>query len=107
MLSPVILEYFQRIFESLTPVFRRLHPISVVNHLHSASLDRVESKNTLKKEKSLDLQEKLVENENVRVFEKSISSYTQASLHLPKVHVVILQGSNAPLFVKTLKVLLG
>ena len=38
-----------------------LHPVSVINHLHSAALDRVEAKNTLKKEKSLDLQEKLVD----------------------------------------------
>jgi len=54
---------FQRIFEALTPTFQTQHPVSVVNHLHSGSLDRVESKNTLKKEKSLDLQEKLVINQ--------------------------------------------
>ncbi|XP_040563283.1 bridge-like lipid transfer protein family member 1 [Lepeophtheirus salmonis] len=96
-LSPVILEYSQKIFESLNPVFQRLHPASVINRLHSSSLDRVESKNTLKKDQSLDLHEKLVENPSsgtcVRVFEKSISSYTQASINLPKIYVMILQAS--------------
>ena len=47
-------------FESLVSTFEALHPISVVNHLHSQSVDRVESRNTLKKEKSLDLQVGLV-----------------------------------------------
>ena len=57
VITPVVLESAQRMFDSLTPTFQRLHPNSVVNHLHSQSLDRVESKNTLmKKEKSLDLQ---------------------------------------------------
>lgn len=60
IMSPVFLESIQRTFEALTPTFQTQHPISVVNHLHSGSLDRVESRNTLKKEKSLDLQEKLV-----------------------------------------------
>ena len=60
ILSPVFLESIQRIFDALTPTFSTQHPVSVVNHLHSGSLDRVESKNTLKKEKSLDLQDKLV-----------------------------------------------
>lgn len=61
VLCPMVLESIQRMFEALTPTFQRLHPVSVINHLHSAALDRVEAKNTLKKEKSLDLQEKLVD----------------------------------------------
>merc|ERR1712020_518771 len=116
-------------FEALTPAFQTIHPLSVINHLHSAALSRVESKNTLKKEKSLELQDKLVvdttgrdggrmhglmakggimgrklrssskessgsaPSEMLRTFEKSISSYTQASLHLPKVNLMILQAS--------------
>ena len=99
-------------FESLTPTFQTLHPIGVVNHLHSQSLDRVESKNTLmKKEKSLDLQEKLLEtikepikekhhkkkseaeSEMLRTFEKSVSSFVQASLHLPRINFLCLQAS--------------
>ena len=111
MISPIVLESVQRIFESLTPTFQNLHPIGVVNHLHSQSLDRVESKNTLmKKEKSLDLQEKLLdtikepivkgknkkseaESEVLRTFEKSVSSYVQASLHLPRINFLSLQAS--------------
>ena len=61
VLCPMVLESIQRMFEALTPTFQLLHPVSVINHLHSAALDRVEAKNTLKKEKSLDLQEKLVD----------------------------------------------
>ena len=127
VLSPVVLESCQRMFESLTPLFQTLHPLSVINHLHSAALDRVESKNSLKKEKSLELQDKLVvdttgrdggrihgltrglmgrklrgstkENlgnaptEMVRTFEKSISSCVEASLHLPKVNLMVLQAA--------------
>ena len=106
------MESVQRMFESLTPTFQSLHPIGVVNHLHSQSLDRVESKNTLmKKEKSLDLQEKLLEtikepikekhhkkkseaeSEMLRTFEKSVSSFVQASLHLPRINFLCLQAS--------------
>ena len=54
--SPIMLESLQRFVESLTPTFELLHPLAVINHLHASSLDRVEEKNTLKKEKSLDLQ---------------------------------------------------
>ena len=112
VISPVVLESVQRMFESLTPTFQSLHPIGVVNHLHSQSLDRVESKNTLmKKEKSLDLQEKLLEtikepikekhhkkkseaeSEMLRTFEKSVSSFVQASLHLPRINFLCLQAS--------------
>ena len=67
--------------------------------------------NTLKKEKSLDLQEKLIYTkeqlsnkksssignngtpEMIATVEKSISSYVQASLQLPKVNLMILQAS--------------
>merc|ERR1711953_497139 len=62
VITPVVLESVQRMFDSLTPPFQSLHPVSVVNHLHSQSLDRVENKNSLmKKEKSLDMQEKFLE----------------------------------------------
>ena len=127
VLSPIVLESFQRIFEAITPALQTIHPLSVINHLHSDALGRVESKNTLKKEKSLELQDKLVvdttgrdggrahglarglmgrrlrstakdttgsaPSEMLRTFEKSISSYVQASLHLPKVNLMVLQAS--------------
>ena len=112
VITPVVLESVQRMFESLTPTFQSLHPVSVVNHLHSQSLDRVENKNTLmKKEKSLDMQEKFLEtkepinkskkqkdlsspsSEMLRTLEKSISSYVQASLHLPQINFMSLQAS--------------
>ena len=57
---PIVLESLEKTLNSLVKTFQGLHPISVVNHLHAQSVDRVESRNTLKKEKSLDLQEKLI-----------------------------------------------
>ena len=111
---PIVLESLEKQLASLCRTFESLHPISVVNHLHAQSVDRVESKNTLKKEKSLDLQEKLVvdlprdgnkgfsgkgqeqqqpEPESMRTFEKSISSYVQASLNIPKINIMVLQAS--------------
>ena len=48
VLSPIVLESFQRIFEAITPALQTIHPLSVINHLHSDALGRVESKNTLK-----------------------------------------------------------
>ena len=66
----------------------------------------MEEKNTLKKEKSLDLQDKVVTNEEAknksqgppfqtisRTFEKSVSSSIQGSLHLPNINVMVLQAS--------------
>ena len=105
---PIMLESVEKMADSLVTTFQGIHPISVVNHLHAQSVDRVESRNTLKKEKSLDLQEKLViepapknskdksaalQPDMYRTFEKSISSYVQASLNLPKVNVMVLQAS--------------
>ena len=113
VITPVVLESVQRMFDSITPTFQHLHPSSVVNHLHSQSLDRVEAKNTLmKKEKSLDLQEKFLDtskefaknksskkdisspsSDMLRTFEKSVSSYVQASVHLPRINFLSLQAS--------------
>ena len=116
---PIVLESLEKTLNSLVKTFQSLHPISVVNHLHAQSVDRVESRNTLKKEKSLDLQEKLIieagnnnstgnkattkdkdqnnqlssSDSTLRTFEKSISSYVQACLNLPKINVMVLQAS--------------
>jgi hypothetical protein len=100
--SPIMLESLQRYIEALAPTLELLHPLTVINHLHWASLDRVEEKNSLKKEKSLDLQDKVVSTDSKaglpyqsisRTFEKSVSSSMQGSLYLPKVNVMILQAS--------------
>ena len=106
--SPIMLESLQRCVESLTPTFQLLHPLAVINHLHAASLDRVEEKNTLKKEKSLDLQDKIISSDikitdknklNLpfqsvsRTFEKSVASSVQGSLILPKINIMVLQAS--------------
>jgi hypothetical protein len=107
---PILLESLEKTFNALEKSFQSLHPISVLNHLHAQSVDRVESKNTLKKEKSLDIQDKLIvehkepksksksskELENTdmfRTFEKSISSYVQASLTVPRINVMFVQAS--------------
>ena len=100
--SPIMLESLQRYIEALAPTLEIIHPLSVINHLHFASLDRVEEKNSLKKEKSLDLQDKVVSSDSKpslpyqsisRTFEKSVSSSVQGSLVLPKINVMVLQAS--------------
>ena len=110
--SPILLESLQRYIEAITPTVELLHPLTVINHLHFSSLDRVEEKNTLKKEKSLDLQDKILTTDSLtsekkikknqggqplqsvtRTFEKSVSSSIQGSLFLPKINIMILQAS--------------
>ncbi len=112
---PILLQSLEKTLDSLASTFKSLHPVDVINHLHTQSVDLVESRNTLKKERSLDLQEKLViepgdvaapknkrgeknqdslpPSDMFRTFEKSISSYMQASINLPKVNVMVLQAS--------------
>ena len=81
---PIVLESLEKTLDSLVKTFQGLHPISVVNHLHSQSVDRVESRNTLKKEKSLDLQEKLiVEARDSKVKEKDSAAAAAAASSLP------------------------
>ena len=109
--SPILLESLQRYIEAITPTMELLHPLTVINHLHFSSLDRVEEKYTLKKEKSLDLQDKILTSDSLasekkmkknqgqpvqsvtRTFEKSVSSSVQGSLFLPKINIMILQAS--------------
>ena len=109
--SPILLESLQRYIEAITPTVELLHPLTVINHLHFSSLDRVEEKNTLKKEKSLDLQDKILTTDSLtsekkvkkpqgqplqsvtRTFEKSVSSSIQGSLFLPKINIMVLQAS--------------
>ena len=109
--SPILLESLQRYIEAITPTVELLHPLTVINHLQFSSLDRVEEKNTLKKEKSLDLQDKILTTDSLtsekkvkksqgpplqsvtRTFEKSVSSSIQGSLFLPKINIMILQAS--------------
>ena len=82
-----------------------MHPLTVINHLHATSLERVEENNTLKKEKSLDLQDKVIASDirtketqrNIpyqsvsRTFEKSIASSIQGSMMMPKINLLMLQ----------------
>ncbi len=111
ILCPIMLQSLESLLSSLASTFKALHPVDVVNHLHTRSVDRVESRNTLKKEKSLDLQEKLIveprdvkgkskskdkdalASDMFRTFEKSTSSYAQASVTLPKINLMVLQAS--------------
>lgn len=94
-----------RFVDSLTPTFTHLHPLSVLNHLHSNCISRVEAANILKRDKYLSQMqgggskrstvERLKPNVNKdaqpdlqqpnRIYEEFIASQTQGTIILPKV----------------------
>jgi len=53
MVSPMLLEALERFVEAVIPAIERLHPLTIINHLHSQCISRVEKANLLKKEKSI------------------------------------------------------
>lgn len=94
-----------RFIDSLTPTFINLHPLTVLNHLHSNCISRVEAANILKRDKYLSQMqgggskrstvERLKPNVNKdalpelqqpnRVYEEFIASQVQGTVILPKV----------------------
>ncbi|KAK3599977.1 hypothetical protein CHS0354_012630 [Potamilus streckersoni] len=52
LLTPLLLESFQRFAESVTPALSKLHPSSIIDGLHSRCLDRLKSQNRLMKAQS-------------------------------------------------------
>lgn len=96
---------FYRFVDSLIPTFSNLHPLTVLNHLHSSCISRVEAANILKRDKYLsqmqgggskrstvervktnitkDAQPDLQQPN--RVYEEFIASQVQGTVILPKV----------------------
>ncbi|KAK9751645.1 hypothetical protein QE152_g4782 [Popillia japonica] len=97
MVSPLLLESFQRFVDALIPTVANLHPMTVINHLHASCVGQVESANVLKTPKNIAL---LVqppgEGEQLRsdnYYEETLKNQLQAAIVLPKVNITMLQVS--------------
>ncbi|XP_050533025.1 transmembrane protein KIAA1109 homolog isoform X6 [Daktulosphaira vitifoliae] len=113
MITPLVLESLQKFIDSLTPLLSQLHPLSVLNHLHSSCISSVEAANILKRDKYLSQMQgggskrSTVERvkSNVtkdvqidlqqpnRVYEEFIASQVQGTIVLPKINICVLQAS--------------
>lgn len=106
MVSPMLLEALQKFVEAITPTLCSLHPLSMVNHLHSECISRVEKANLLKKEKSVFLmrmqnskrntairQEQELSPVHKNLFEQIVQTAIQGSISIPKMNITLLQAS--------------
>ncbi|XP_049857041.1 transmembrane protein KIAA1109 homolog isoform X4 [Schistocerca gregaria] len=105
MLTPLVLESLQRFTDALTPTLSSLHPLTVLNHLHSECIGRVEAANVLNRDGyfSQHLQASSKRSTAERpagvtphaknVYEECISTQAQGTLILPKVNITLLQAS--------------
>lgn len=53
-ISPLCLDGMKTFIDALTPTLAKVHPLTVVNHINTLCYNNVESKNHLKKEKTLE-----------------------------------------------------
>ncbi|KAJ8982559.1 hypothetical protein NQ317_005030 [Molorchus minor] len=98
MISPLLLETFQRFVDALTPTVANLHPLTVINHLHVSCTSQVEEANNLKTTDNVAklCQQPSAEGDTVKdvgVYEETIKTQFQAAVFLPKVNVTLLQVS--------------
>ncbi|XP_063925143.1 bridge-like lipid transfer protein family member 1 isoform X3 [Zophobas morio] len=96
MISPLLLESLQRFVDALTPTVANLHPLTVVNHLHTSCVSQVESANILKTTENI---AKLCQTPtgdapvSDGIYEETVKTQLQAAIFLPKVNVTLLQVS--------------
>lgn len=95
--------------DSLITTFSNLHPLTVLNHLHSSCISRVEAANILKRDKYLSQMqgggskrstvERVKPNVNKdqpdlqqpnRIYEEFIASQVQGTVILPKVSLYVI-----------------
>ncbi|XP_057320080.1 bridge-like lipid transfer protein family member 1 isoform X4 [Microplitis mediator] len=114
MISPMVLESLQRFIDVITPTLASLHPLTILNHLHSECISRVEDANILKQDQSLsywsqvqtsskrstaerNIKNGLGDDKNkilqTNVYEESITTQMQGSIILPKINITLLQAS--------------
>ncbi|CAG9815067.1 unnamed protein product [Phaedon cochleariae] len=97
MISPLLLETLQRFIDALTPTVANLHPLTVINHLHTSCIGQVESANILKTTENVaKLCQPPSEDGKVKppsVYEETVKTQLQAAVYLPKVNVTLLQVS--------------
>lgn len=90
MISPLLLEALQRFVDALIPTVATLHPLTVINHLHSSCVSQVEAQNVLKKKEKFAA---LDAAGNGSSYEEVIKTQIQAAVVLPKINLMLLQGS--------------
>ena len=108
MLTPLLLESSQRMVEALIPTLSSLHPLTVINHLHSSCVNKVEAMNILKKDQSKSYWSQIHSNSKrstternlqaglpvmTDIYEESISTQFQGLVVLPKVNISLIQSS--------------
>ncbi|KAF7987765.1 hypothetical protein HCN44_003628 [Aphidius gifuensis] len=112
MISPLMLESLQRFIDVITPTLANLHPLTILNHLHSECIGRVEDANILKQDQSLSYwsqvqtsSKRSTAERNIKssqgnkialqtnVYEESITTQIQGSIILPKINITLLQAS--------------
>ncbi|XP_034943286.1 transmembrane protein KIAA1109 homolog isoform X1 [Chelonus insularis] len=115
MISPMVLESLQKFIDVLTPTLATLHPLTILNHLHSECISRVEDANILKQDQSLSYwsqvqtsSKRSTAERNIKngqgdeksktaiqtnVYEESITTQIQGTIILPKINITLLQTS--------------
>lgn len=108
MLTPLLLESSQKMVEALIPTFQNLHPLTVINHLHSSCVGKVEAMNILKRDQSCSYWSQIHSNSKrstternlqagmpvmTDVYEESISTQFQGLVVLPKINISLIQTS--------------
>lgn len=94
--------------ESVIPTLSTLHPLTVINSLHSSCVRKVEAVNILKRDQSLSYWSQIHSNSKrstternlqaggpvmTDVYEESISTQLQGLVVLPKINVTLIQSS--------------
>jgi hypothetical protein len=108
MLTPLLLESSQKMIEALIPTFQNLHPLTVINHLHSSCVGKVKAMNILKRDQSCSYWSQIHSNSKrstternlqagmpvmTDVYEESISTQFQGLVVLPKINISLIQTS--------------
>ncbi|KAJ8916684.1 hypothetical protein NQ315_000329 [Exocentrus adspersus] len=92
MISPLLLETLQRYIDALTPTVAHLHPLTIINHLHTSCIGQIESANVLKTTENVG---KLCQPpvgdgkvKDIGIYEETVKTQLQAAIFLPKVRTV-------------------
>lgn len=108
MLTPLLLESSQRMIEALIPTVSNLHPLTVINHLHSSCVGKVEAMNILKRDQSCSYWSQIHSNSKrstternlqagmpvmTDIYEESISTQFQGLVVMPKINISLIQTS--------------
>jgi hypothetical protein len=77
---------FRRFVDALTPTVANLHPLTVINHLHTSCVSQVESANILKTTENVaKLCQTGTGDANDGIYEETVKTQLQAAIFLPKV----------------------